>query len=224
MSKYDGPSFLRKDHSTIQPIKREKQAEEKQAKYKLPKNVRTQNDLKDEARQQMLNRKTPSHALPNDPPPERFPFKNKHIPTSLQNREGWQPQNTNTGLYAVIQSRLEKTEDSYLLFEEHLSGEIKTKFEEQPVEDPLVEELPVEKQSVEEKSVEEQSLDEKPVLQEQPVVQEKVAAIKKATRKNMLNPGAGLHRSLSNIMAEEQRGIQKSQHKLNHLFNEKEKK
>lgn len=224
MSKYDGPSFLRKDHSAIQPIKREKQAEEKQAKYKLPGNVRTQNDLKDEARQQMLNRKTPSHALPNDPPPERFPFKNKHIPTSLQNREGWQPQNTNTGLYAVIQSRLEKTEDSYLLFEEHLSGEMKTKFEEQPVEKQSVEEQDVEVQSVEEKSVEEQSLDEKPVLQEQPVVQEKVAAIKKATRKNMLNPGAGLHRSLSNIMAEEQRGIQKSQHKLNHLFNEKEKK
>lgn len=219
MSKYDGPSFLRKDHSAIQPIKREKQAEEKQAKYKLPGNVRTQNDLKDEARQQMLNRKTPSHALPNDPPPERFPFKNKHIPTSLQNREGWQPQNTNTGLYGVIQSRLEKTEDSYLLFEEHLSGEMKTKFEEQPVEEQSVEEQDVEVQSVEEKSGEEH-----PVLKEQPVVQEKVAAIKKATRKNMLNPGAGLHRSLSNIMAEEQRGIQKSQHKLNHLFNEKEKK
>ena len=167
----------------------------------------------------MLNRKTPSHALPNDPPPERFPFKNKHIPTSLQNREGWQPQNTNTGLYGVIQSRLEKTEDSYLLFEEHLSGEMKTKFEEQPVEEQSVEEQDVEVQSVEEKSGEEH-----PVLKEQPVVQEKVAAIKKATRKNMLNPGAGLHRSLSNIMAEEQRGIQKSQHKLNHLFNEKEKK
>ena len=225
MSKYDGPSFLRKDHSAIQPIKREKQAEEKQAKYKLPGNVRTQNDLKDEARQQMLNRKTPSHALPNDPPPERFPFKNKHIPTSLQNREGWQPQNTNTGLYAVIQSRLEKTESSYLLFEEHLSGEMKTKFEEQPVEEQSVEEQDVEVQSVEEKSVEEQPVvQEKSVVQEQPVVQEKVAAIKKATRKNMLNPGAGLHRSLSNIMAEEQRGIQKSQHKLNHLFNEKEKK
>ena len=213
MSKYDGPSFLRKDHSAIQPIKREKQAEEKQAKYKLPGNVRTQNDLKDEARQQMLNRKTPSHALPNDPPPERFPFKNKHIPTSLQNREGWQPQNTNTGLYAVIQSRLEKTEDSYLLFEEHLSGEMKTKFEENPLDESPVEEQPVEEQPVE----------EKPVLQEQPIVQEKVAAIKKATKKNMLNPGAGLHRSLSNIMAEEQRGIQKSQHKLNHLFNDKEK-
>ena len=218
MSKYDGPSFLRKDHSTIQPIKREKQAEEKQAKYKLPKNVRTQNDLKDEARQQMLNRKTPSHALPNDPPPERFPFKNKHIPTSLQNREGWQPQNTNTGLYAVIQSRLEKTEDSYLLFEEHLSGEMKTKFEENPLD-----ESPVEEQPMDEQPVEEQPVEEKPVLQEQPIVQEKVAAIKKATKKNMLNPGAGLHRSLSNIMAEEQRGIQKSQHKLNHLFNDKEK-
>ena len=218
MSKYDGPSFLRKDHSTIQPIKREKQAEEKQAKYKLPKNVRTQNDLKDEARQQMLNRKTPSHALPNDPPPERFPFKNKHIPTSLQNREGWQPQNTNTGLYAVIQSRLEKTESSYLLFEEHLSGEMKTKFEENPLD-----ESPVEEQPMDEQPVEEQPVEEKPVLQEQPVVQEKVAAIKKATKKNMLNPGAGLHRSLSNIMAEEQRGIQKSQHKLNHLFNDKEK-
>ena len=218
MSKYDGPSFLRKDHSAIQPIKREKQAEEKQAKYKLPGNVRTQNDLKDEARQQMLNRKTPSHALPNDPPPERFPFKNKHIPTSLQNREGWQPQNTNTGLYAVIQSRLEKTEDSYLLFEEHLSGEMKTKFEENPLD-----ESPVEEQPMDEQPVEEQPVEEKPVLQEQPVVQEKVAAIKKATKKNMLNPGAGLHRSLSNIMAEEQRGIQKSQHKLNHLFTDKEK-
>ena len=192
MNKYDGPSFFRKDKPNIQPIQNEKQAEPKQPKYELPKNVRTQNDLKDEARQHMTYRKTPSHSLPNDPPPERFPFKNKHIPTSLQNRDGWQSQQTNNGLYGVIQSRLEKAEGSYLLFEEHLSGEMKTKLEEKPAE-------------------------------EQPVVQEKVAAIKKETKKNMLNPGAGFHRSLSNIMAEEQRGIQKSQHKLNHLFNDKEK-
>ena len=191
MNKYDGPRFFRKDNPNIQPIQNEKQAEPKQPKYELPKNVRTQNYLKDEARQHMQTRKTPSHSLPNDPPPERFPFKNKHIPTSLQNREGWQPQQTNNGLYGVIQSRLEKAEGSYLLFEEHLSDEMKNKI--------AVEEVA-------------------------PVVQEKVAAIKKGTTRNVLNPGAGLHRSLSNIMAEEQRGIQKSKHKLNSLFTDEEKR
>lgn len=191
MNKYDGPSFFRKDNPNIQPIKNEKQAEPQQPKYELPKNVRTQNDLKDEARQHMTNRKTPSYSLANDPPPERFPFKNKHIPTSLQNRDGWQPQHTNNGLYGVIQSRLEKAEGSYLLFEEHLSGEMKNKI--------AVEEVA-------------------------PVVQEKVATIKKEVTRNVLNPGAGLHRSLSNIMAEEQRGIQKSKHKLNSLFTDEEKR
>lgn len=202
MSKYDGPSFFRKDNPKVKPIQTEKQPEQKQPKYKLPKNVRTHNDLKDEARQHMQARKTPSTSIPHDPPPERFPFKNKHIPASLQNRAGWQQQNTNTGLYAEIQSRLEKTETSYLLFEKHLSGEMKTKL-------AVVEEVPRDTHTVEKKRV-----------QEQPVVQEKVAEIKKEVTKTVLKPGTGLHRSLSNIMAEEQKGIRKSKHKLNSLFTE----
>lgn len=205
MSKYDGPSFFRQDNAKVKPVYKKKQAASKQSNYELPKNVRTRNDLKDEAREHMKTRKTPSTSIPHDPPPERFPFKNKHIPTSLQQRNGWQQQNTNTGLYTAIQARLEKTQDSYLLFEEHLSGEMKTKV--------AVEEVPRDTHTVEKKQV----LDV-------PVVQEKVAEIKKNVTKTLLKPGAGLHRSLSNIMAEEQLGIQKSKQKLNSLFTEEEKK
>lgn len=205
MSKYDGPSFFRQDNPKVEPIQKKKQAAPKQPKYELPKNVRTRNDLKDEAHQHMKTRKTPSTSIPHDPPPERFPFKNKHIPTSLQKRNGSQQPNTNIGLYAVIQARLEKTEASYLLFEEHLSGEMKTKL-------AVGEEVPRDTQPVEKKRV-----------QEEPIVEEKVAEIKKEATKTVLKPGTGLHRSLSNIMAEEQKGIRKSKHKLNSLFTEEKK-
>lgn len=205
MSKYDGPTFFRKDNPKVKPIQKDQQAAPEQPKYKLPQNVRTRNDLKDEARQHMETRKTPSTSIPHDPPPERFPFKNKHIPTSLQNRGGRQTQNKTTGVYGEIQQRLKKNEDSYLLFEEHLSDEMKTKV-------AIVEEVAQDNYKVEEKSVSTQS--------KQP---EKVADKKKEVTKNVLKPPTGLHRSLSNIMAEEHKGIQKSKHKLNSLFNEEEK-
>ena len=53
-------------------------------------------------------------------------------------------------------------------------------------------------------------------------ISEKVAEIQVETAKQVMKPSTGLHRSLSNIMAEEQRGIQKSRDKLSSLFNEEE--
>lgn len=199
MNKYDGPSFFRKDHPKVEPIQAKKEVKPKQPKYELPKNIRTQDDLKAEALQHMEHRKTPSPFIPNDPPPERYPFKNKYIPKSLQNLEGWQTDQIDTGLYATIQARLKKQADSYLLFEEHLSDEMKTKVD-------IISDQPRNTQTVARPDT----------------ISEKVAEIQVETAKQVMKPSTGLHRSLSNIMAEEQRGIQKSRDKLSSLFNEEE--
>lgn len=202
MSNYDGPSFFKDSHPKIQPMDQKQSKKNQQSKYELPKNIRTQDDLKDEARQHMTNRKTPSYSVPQDPPPERFPFKNKHIPSSLQKLDGWRQPDSNKSLYTLLQERLEKDEASYLLFEEHLSDEMKTKFEdEQPKREAMAEKS----------------------ARPKDVVQEQVAEIHKEVATNVTKPGTGLHRSLSNIMAEEQLGIQKSKHKLNSLFDENKK-
>lgn len=203
MSNYDGPSYFKNNHPKIEPIQAEKKSEpEKQPKYALPKNVRTRDHLKKEAREYM---KTPSTTVSNDPPPERFPFKNKHIPKSLQKLGGWSQQNPDRTLLSEIQARLDKDKQTYLLFEDRLSDEMRKTLEAMESEDLEANTEPAEIV----KKAETAPVDE---------IKEKVARIQKATTKNFMKPNTGLHRSLSNIMDEEQRGIRNS--KLNSLFTE----
>ena len=196
MSNYDGPSFFRDNHPKIQPMVTKQQKKKEQSKYELPKTIRTHDHLQNEARQHMTNRKTPSHGLPHDPPPERYPFKNKYIPPSLKNLDGWRNNDANKTLYTIVKERLQKEKGSYLLFEEHLSDEMKAKNQK--------------RQSTNKDAVNN-------------VVPEPKNEIRKEIVTPATKPGTGLHRSLSNIMAEEQRVIQKSQSKLNNLFKENEK-
>lgn len=185
MVNYDGPSYFKKNHPKI---KKMKQVEEEKPKYTLPKNVQTPKQMQENARQYM---KTPSLGLPNDPPPERFPFKRTHIPASLQKLDGWTKQHVDVELYTEIHSRLQKKEDTYLLFADHLSDEMKKKMEEkesEPRHTPTVKE-------------------------------DNVTLVREGIAKDILKPGSGLHRSLSNIMADEQQTIHKNQNSLNKLFN-----
>lgn len=208
MTKYDGPSYFKNSHPKIKPIepatvKRKKEP----AKYELPKNIQTRNELKDESRRYL---KTPSHNVPNDPPPERYPFKSKHIPSSLQKLDGWDKRNANVTLLSEIIERLQKDAHTYLLFEEHLSDEMRNKLEQK-------------EQSLGDKVSEQHKLEKERSQKVDPAV-DKAKKIKKETSRRLMKPGSGLHRSLSNIIAEEQIGIQKSQKKLDNLFTEKNKK
>lgn len=201
MGNYDGPSFYKENHPRIKPIKNDQPSKRKNIKYTLPKNVRTQDDLKDEARELM---NTPSQPVPNDPPPERYPFKSKYIPDSLQHLGGWkQPPQIDQELLNEIAARLDKEEHTCLLFADRLSDEMTQKLETMESEERH-----------REKAAEERE-------QQESAVQEKVVQVKEV-QKEVMKPSTGLHRSLSNIIAEEQKGIDNS--KLNSLFTNDEKR
>lgn len=167
MGKYDGPSFYKKDHPKVKPIK--KKTCDQKYKESMPKSVRTRADIKKNATEYM---ETPSgHASVR-----KKTFRRQHIPASLQHLEGWQRTKRNDQLVIKIKERLAKTEDSYLLFADHM----------------------IEKEEPEPKKETSKQWSEKTVSQ---------------TKAN-----AGLHRSLSNIIEEDQEAVLNGKNKLDSLF------
>lgn len=194
MVNYDGPSYFRKNHPKVKSIKDDRTREtEQKASYELPNNVRTRKSMHEEARHYM---QTPSQATTNDPPPERFPFKRTHTPTSLQKLDGWANQQKANPLYIEIEQRLKKEDTTYLLFEEHLSDEMKQKLEKK-----------------------------KPEPRHTPIVAEDhVTLVREGLKTDFLKKNTGLHRSLSKIMDDEQKTIRKNQKSLNKLFDQDKKR
>ena len=183
MGKYDGPSFYKKDHPKIEPMKKKKQSFDQKHKESMPQNVRTRADIKRNATEYM---ETPSgHASVR-----KKTFRRQHIPASLQNLEGWQQTKRNDRLVNKIKKRLAKRKDTYLLFEEYMVESVEP--EPSPGEQP--------------KSTKKETLKKK-ARKKQP---------KKVRRKTKAN--AGLHRTLSNIMEEDQEAIENGKSKLDSLF------
>lgn len=212
MTKYDGPSYFRKNHPKIKAIKGNKRQEtEQKPNYELPNSVQTRKNIQEEARHYM---KTPSQSITNDPPPERFPFKPRYTPTSLQKLEGWANQHQANPLFIEIEQRLKKEPESYLLFEEHLSDEMKQFLDKTESELRGSQRVDEGKASADRDEMQTDS------GYKSRVVEEKAALVQEELKKNLLKPSTGLHRSLSNIMDDEKRTILKNKNSLNKLFNE----
>lgn len=191
MTNYDGPSYYKKDHPKAEKLN--KAVKEGQSNYSLPKTVRTPQEMREEARDYM---KTPSKQMPSDPPPERFPFKPTRTPSSLQKLDGWDRQHVDVEQYIEVHTRLQKKTETYLLFADHLSDEMKEKIEKK-----------------------------KEKASPTPIVEEgKVTLVREGLADNILKPGSGLHRSLSNIIADEQKTIHKNKDGLEKLFNQNQRK
>lgn len=187
MANYDGPSYFKKDHPKVKKMKKSEET-----KYSLPKTIRTPKNMQEEARHYM---KTPSKHITSDPPPERYPFKPTQTPASLQKLDGWDKQNIDVELYTEVYGRLQKDTDTYLLFADHLSDEMKKKVEEK-----------------------------KEVPRQTPIVKEEnITLMREGMAESLLKTSSGLHRSLSNIIADEQKTIHKNRDGLEKLFNQSNK-
>lgn len=174
MGKYDGPSFYKKDHPKVKPMKKDRFRNE--YKQTMPKNVRTRDERHNEARNYM---ETPSSKATS----QKYGFRRKYIPTSLQNLEGWQQTKKNDELITAIEKRLAKEKDSYLLFADAMK---------EPLQPPKAEKTKTKKQKKHHRS-----------------------KVKRQTKVN-----AGLHRTLSKIIAEDDAAIKNGKNNLDSLFSE----
>lgn len=188
MTKYDGPSFYKKDHPKIEPIKENRF--KNPYKKSMPNKMRTRKDVQKDAKNYM---ETPSDKTS----PGKYTFRNKYIPTSMQNLEGWQHIKKNDALISEIQQRLAKEKDSYLLIDEY-----------------LVEPMKIETPKPKQKAMAKPKAKTEPNKSKAERVQEKMTS-------NLKAPNAGLHRSLSKIIAEDQEAIKNGKNNLNSLFSEK---
>lgn len=219
MKNYDGPSFYKKDHPKLKPIKKQENRFEQAHKRSMPDQVRTREDLKKEAFDYM---ETPSIK----PKPENYPFRSKEIPKSLQYLEGWQKTKKNQQLIDAIEARLAKEKTSYLLFDGHLA-------EGEPTENEALE---ADKQA---KSVENGAAKEDRVKAVKKAdtkqkrhgreakqtatpesAQKKAEQVKEKLTSTAAKPTSGLHRSLSKIIADDQEAMQNGKNNLNSLFSE----
>lgn len=248
MPNYDGPSFYRRNHPEIKPYNNYSPAkEEKSAKQKaswpdranqfkntheelLPKNVRIRADLQREAMDYMntppaasdhagdhfTQRKSTQSQIPQ----RRSYFKNKYIPQSLQQLDGWKKTGYNYELIYEIEKRLEKQPDSYLLFEEFIADELKDRFK--------VEESKAALNPQPETTAPKEELSDKPKTRNHQRVidsktKKKVKRVQAELKSNLSRPNTGLHRSLSNIMAEDQKALDNMKKNLGSLFTNEEK-
>lgn len=256
MVNYDGPSFFRKRHPNVEPLKQKKKPSKEAADQKvswvdkqnqfenihedsLPKHIQTRADLQKEALEYMQT--PPSHSVMREskqakaigghftkkektegirertPEPgsrgneSRYYFKSKYIPTSLQNLDGWTKVEENTELIEEVTKRLEKSEDSYLLFANALVPSV----EIEDVGEVAETAIPKKQAAKPQKSYNKQRNNSKNKVKVQRVQQEMKSTLGK--------PSTGLHRSLSNIMAEDQKSLNNGKKSLNKLFQNGEK-
>ena len=119
-------------------------------------------------------------------------FRSRKIPKSLQNLAGWKKTEWDYTLLVELEKRLSKQDEDYLLFA----------VESDP--DDLVDE----------KTHEESRKSKKQVKNH-----EKINEVQKKMKKDLSKPATGLHRSLSKIIAEDQKALKNGKNNLNRLFN-----
>lgn len=135
---------------------------------------------------------TPSTKKTAEPKPS---FRRTHTPTSLTQLEGWRNTKKNHSLLAELEARLHKADDTYLLFEEYMD-------QPEPAPTPTNEKRPQPKPKPKAKN------------------EAKAKRVQKAIKKKALKPSTGLHRSLSNIIAEDEEAMKQRNKNLNSLFTE----
>lgn len=126
-------------------------------------------------------------------------FRNKYIPQSLQNLEGWKKTEQNQELLSELENRLVKMDEDYLLFGS----------------DSEVDVTPREVQQ------EDKNLAAQPaaVKQTKTTKQETITKAHQQLKKDLQRPATGLHRSLSKIMAEDEAALKRGKNNLDSLFN-----
>lgn len=242
MSKYDGPSYFKKNHPKIKPLKEKKEDPKKESwvdqdsyfkndyKETMPKRVQTRTDLQEEAAEYM---QTPSTPFKSSVPPRQMTkkaneqtnrFRSKQIPKSLQHLEGWATNPAQQTRWQEVRKRLVKEKETYLLFEDHLAPAIKQELEEEEQKQSLEELAPQKKQTSKNKKNFQQRRKTKTAktAKVNSRTQEKAERVQEELNHNLLKPNTGLHRSLSKIIAEDQEALESGKNNLGSLFSDKD--
>ena len=241
MSKYDGPSYFKKNHPKIKSLKEKEENAQKSHwtkqdsyfkndhKKTMPKHVQTRTDLQEEAAEYM---QTPSTPFKSSVPPRQMTkkanetksrFRSKQIPKSLQHLEGWKTNSANPGRLQEVRKRLAKDKASYLLFEGYLAPVVEQKLKEE-LDQPLEKVASPKKKTLRSKEIfnspKDSPKDETPKVN--PHTQEKAERVQEELNHNLLKPNTGLHRSLSKIIAEDQEAMESGKNNLGSLFSERD--
>src|SRR5699024_3204766 len=242
MSKYDGPSYFKKNNPKISPLNKKKKDTKKDSwvdqdsyfkndyKQSMPKRVPTRTDLQEEAAEYM---QTPSTSYNSSVPPRQMTkkandqsnrFRSKHIPKSLQHLKGWATNPAQQTRWQEVRKRLVKEKETYLLFEDHLAPAIKQELEEEEQKQSLEELAPQKKQTSKNKKNFQQRRKTKTAktAKVNSRTQEKAERVQEELNHNLLKPNTGLHRSLSKIIAEDQEALESGKNNLGSLFSDKD--
>lgn len=229
MSRYDGPSYLRKDQSKLDPIQGES-TEKKVPKYELPDSVRTREDLQKEADHYM---ETPSYMNRR--------FRGTQVPRSLQNLDGWKLKRRNEALIDEIRQRLTKDTSDYILFEEFMVEEEEFEIPSESVSESEPEPRPEPESKPVEVVVEEPSnrvnlvredlaklnfTPKTPAIHKEKAKNALRKKVVRSSQKNgakKLKPNTGLKRSLSNIIADDKKAMEHWNSNLDSLFTSEKK-
>lgn len=189
---YDGPSYYKqkkikrstKDSAHPDQLSNKQvQAKSEYGNYQVPPpNYLEKQDFKNKESNQIKSRY----------------FRNKYIPQSLQNLEGWKKTEKNQKLLFELENRLVKTDEDYLLFSFDTDEDIKQK-----------------NVNNDSKKLSTQQTD---VKQTKRTKEATIAEAHEQLKKELQKPARGLHRSLSKIMAEDEEAMKKGKNNLGSLF------
>lgn len=207
----------------------------------LPKNIKTRADLQKEAADYIktppahLNKKEfeaqrepekapvkPRRSTQKRPTVNRSGFQKKHVPASLQKLDGWKSRVRNVELLDTLEERLQKDEDSYLLFADNLADEVK---EEEKKPKPKQKQKNQSEQNKKTKRAILYPKNSEAELKEKlaPTPEEKAERVQEDIKKDIRKSPSGLNRSLSRIIAEDQEAIENGKNNLGSLFSENTK-
>lgn len=133
---------------------------------------------------------------------ENHHFRSKYIPKSLQNLDGWKRTEWKQDLLVELEERLFKQSDDYLLF----TNDSQIDENEAKQKNNLVNnqsDIQKEKKSTS--------------------AQNKIASAHRELKKDLTKPTTGLHRSLSNIIAEDEEALKSGKNNLESLFTHSKK-
>lgn len=246
MSKYDGPSYFKKNHPKIKPLKNSKKDAKENKKVSwadqdnyfkndyeetIPEHIQTRTAIQEKALDYMQTPSTQFNNrkkfVTNTPSKEKSSrFRSKHIPASLQHLEGWKTNTHDHTLILEVKKRLAKETSTYLLFEENLAPEVAeaVKIEEQEkssIKTDFTKEAQIneQKQSLNDAS-QKKKTNEKINFDQH--TKEKAERVQEELNQTLLKPNTGLHRSLSKIIAEDQEALKSGKNNLGSLFSDKD--
>ena len=172
---YDGPSFYRKQ-------------EDRKQENKIIGTPLDDLRKKQRGREQLSHKIAPKKNDRKTPVENRY-FRSKQIPKSLQNREGWKVETWSQEFISELQKRLKKEPTDFLLFADNLIEE---------VEEEIIESS---KKKEDDTSVE--AVRTKKMIAEIENTLDTAALVQKEIKPDLKRPNTGLHRTLSNIIAED---------------------